>query len=139
MLGVPAAFYKEYESLTALTEGLGHNEIAIEAGKYISALCSQVFSLPHSCSSIQDTTNTVVTIPPSFFGGGNGGRCSILIVGQNTGTPSIFVLGRKRVGGTIYQGEHITASDLSFNADGSLSVTKANGLSLYFRVIVMEW
>lgn len=105
---------------------------------YGAILSQMVFNLPHSCQSIQDSNSSTVTISPSYFGGGSGGRCSILLVSQNTLTPSIFVLGRKTVVGTIYEGD-IKQTNLSFNADGSLTVTKTVSLSLYFRVLVMEW
>lgn len=97
------------------------------------------FTRSHSCATCQNIDGTSVTIPNTFFGGGTAGRCSILIISQNTETPSIFVLGRKTVVATIYDGSAIHQSNLAFNSDGSLTVTKKNGLSLYFRVLVMEW
>ena len=98
-----------------------------------------VFTRPHSCATCQDTNSASVTIPNTFFGSNTQGRCSILIITQNTKTPSIFVLGRKTVVATIYDGDAIHQSDLAFNSDGSLTVTKTSHLSLYFRVLVMEW
>jgi hypothetical protein len=102
-------------------------------------MSEKVFSYPRSCFSIQQASGTSVTIPNTYFGGSDGDRCSILFISQNTATPSVFVLGRKTVAGTIYEGNAIKQSDLSFNNDGSLTVTKREGLSVYFRVLVMEW
>jgi hypothetical protein len=86
------------------------------------------------CSTIQDITNTTVTIPKDQIGV----RSAILIIGCNTNTPSVFVLSRTAVVGTIFQGT-IKESDITRNDDGSITVTKVKNLSLYYRLIVMEY
>ena len=85
-------------------------------------------------STLQDTTNSTVTIPGDQIGA----RCAILIIGCNTYTPSVFVLSRTAVAGTIFQGT-MEASAITKNNDGSITVTKGSGLSLYYRIIVMEY
>lgn len=118
---------------------LGGAETAHGDGFVSSLFYDNTFTRPHSCATCQNSNSTSITIPNSFFGGGTGGRCSILIITQNTRTPSIFILGRKTVVDTVYDGDAIHQSDLAFNSDGSLTVTKMNNLSVYFRVLVMEW
>ena len=101
------------------------NTINIMASKVLGRL---------GCSTIQDTTTTTVTIPKDQIGA----RCAILIVGCNTYTPSVFVLSRTAVVGTMFQGT-IEASAITRNNDGSITVTKGQSLSLYYRLIVMEY
>ena len=86
------------------------------------------------CFSIGDLQSASVTIPAEQ----KGGRCAILIVGCNTYTPSIFMLSRTAVAGTIFDG-NIKASAITLNNDGSITVVKTVGLSLYYRIIVMEF
>ena len=86
------------------------------------------------CSTIQDITSTTVTIPKDQIGA----RSAILIIGCNTYTPSVFVLSRTNVAGTIFQGS-IEKSAITRNDDGSITVTKVKNLSLYYRLIVMEY
>lgn len=62
----------------------------------------------------------------------------MLIVGCNSYTPSIFVLSRTAVAGTVFQGS-LSASNIAINSDGSITVTKPAALSLYYRLIVMEY
>ena len=86
------------------------------------------------CFTIQNTSNSEVTIPA----GQRGLRCAILIVGCNTQIPSIFVLSRTALRGTIFEGD-IKPSDITVNSNGSVSVKKNAALSLYYRYILMEW
>jgi len=118
---------------------LGALDTAHGGDFHSSKFYDYVFTRPHSCASCQNNSSASVTIPNTFFGGSTAGRCSILIITQNTHTPSIFVLGRNTVVATIYDGSAIHQSDLAFNSDGSLTVTKIKFLALYFRVLVMEW
>ena len=88
----------------------------------------------NGCFTIQDTSNSEVTIPAEQ----RGLRCAILIVGSNTKIPSIFVLSRTALIGTIFEGD-IKPSDITVNGNGSVSVKKNAALSLYYRYILMEW
>lgn len=99
----------------------------------INIMASKVLG-NYGCSTIQNTTSTTVTIPKEQIGA----RCAIFIVGCNTYTPSVFVLSRTAVAGTIFQGTML-ASAITRNDDGSITVTKGQNLSLYYRIIVMEY
>ena len=48
------------------------------------------------------------------------------------------MLSRTAVAGTIFDG-NIKASAITLNNDGSITVVKTVGLSLYYRIIVMEF
>lgn len=84
-----------------------------------------------------DISKASVKIP----GEKRGLRQAIFIVTMNgvDYAPSIFVLSRTAVRATIHEG-CIPASNISIDSsDGSITVTKNVGSSLYWRLITCEW
>lgn len=124
-------------SLADLASALGALQIIEDTsqGRQGWNVLSYLLEGSYGVQTIQNATDTTVTIPA----GQRANRCALLIIGCNTRVPSMFMLSRDAVWGTVFEGNAISASDLTVNADESITVTKPAGLSIYYRMFVMEW